>query len=143
MPGSGLIEGRIFSIAVGGPTNATPYVAIGPAKPGGTNGGNKFASYDPATGNATWEQNGPDGDAQAIELINGTLYGGFHGGWNGDAAKRIEGLNTPTAPPPASSPTAVACWASAAWHRAAAGSSPSATSTHGHHRPGRGLAIFD
>ncbi|HET9600826.1 MAG TPA: hypothetical protein VFP08_04525 [Acidimicrobiales bacterium] len=93
MPGSGLIQGRIFSIAVGGPTNATPYVAIGPAKPGGTNGGNKFASYDPATGNATWEQNGPDGDGQAIELINGTLFGGFHGGWNGNAAKRITGLN--------------------------------------------------
>ena len=88
----GRIDGRIFSITVG-PDNVTPYVAIGPAKPGGTNGGNKFATYDPTTGNSLWEQNGPDGDGQAIELINGVIYGGFHGGWNGDTSKRLEGLN--------------------------------------------------
>jgi len=88
----GRIDGRIFSIAVG-PDNLTPYVAIGPAKPGGTNGGNKFATYNPTTGNAVWEQNGPDGDAQAIELINGVLYGAFHGGWNGDPQKRLEALS--------------------------------------------------
>jgi hypothetical protein len=91
LPGSGFIEGRIFSIAVD--SNNVPYVAIGPARPGGTNGGNKFARYDPNSGASVWEQNGPDGDAQAIELINGTLYGGFHGGWNGDTAKRLEGMS--------------------------------------------------
>ena len=92
LPGSGFIEGRVFSIAIG-TDNVTPYVAIGPARPGGTNGGNKFASYNPSTGENVWEQNGPDGDAQAIELIAGKLYGGFHGGWNGDTAKRLEGMS--------------------------------------------------
>ena len=96
-PGGGHIDGRVFSIAVG-TDNLTPYVAIGPSKvsvvpPGTSGGGNKFVAYDPASGNALWEENGPDGDAQAIELISGTLYGGFHGGWNGDPAKRLEGLN--------------------------------------------------
>ena len=33
--------------------------------------GNKFVAYNPTTGVATWHENGPDGDAQAIELING------------------------------------------------------------------------
>jgi hypothetical protein len=99
LPGSGLVQGRIFSIAVG--DNLTPYVAIGPARPGGTNGGNRFASYNPATGNATWEQTGPEGDAQAIELMNGTLYGGFHGGWGvggspPDTAKRLMGMSPAT-----------------------------------------------
>jgi len=88
----GRIDGRVFSISIG-PDNITPYVAIGPAKPGGTNGGNKFVAYNPTTGLETWLENGPDGDAQAIELINGVLYGGFHGGWNGDPTKRLEGLN--------------------------------------------------
>ena len=88
----GRIDGRVFSIAIAA-DNITPYVAIGPAKPGGTNGGNKFVAYDPTTGLPTWIENGPDGDAQAIELIGGTLYGGFHGGWNGNTAKRLEGLN--------------------------------------------------
>jgi hypothetical protein len=91
MPGSGLVQGRIFDIAVDG--NTVPYVAIGPARPGGTNGGNRFTAFNPTTGNATWEQNGPDGDAQAIELMNGALYGGFHGGWNGDTSKRLEGMS--------------------------------------------------
>ena len=58
LPGSGLIQGRVFSIAIG-TDNVTPYVAIGPARPGGTNGGNKFASYNPSTGASVWEQNGP------------------------------------------------------------------------------------
>jgi len=88
----GTIQGRIFSIAIG-TDSVTPYVAIGPARPGGTNGGNKFASYNASSGASVWEQNGPDGDAQAIELIAGKLYGGFHGGWNGDSAKRVEGMS--------------------------------------------------
>jgi hypothetical protein len=87
----GVIQGRIFSITVD--SNNVPYVAIGPARPRGTNGGNKFARYDPNSGANVWEQNGPDGDAQAIELINGTLYGGFHGGWNGDTSKRLMGMS--------------------------------------------------
>jgi len=91
----GRIDGRVFSISIA-PDNVTPYVAIGPAKPGGTNGGNKFVGYNPTTGLETWVENGPDGDAQAIELINGVLYGGFHGGWNNDPQKRLEGLNPAT-----------------------------------------------
>jgi hypothetical protein len=94
LPDSGLIQGRIFDIAVD--SNNVPYVAIGPARPGGTNGGNRFVRYDPTSGNTVWEQNGPDGDAQAIELMNGTLYGGFHGGWNGDTSKRLEGMSPAT-----------------------------------------------
>jgi hypothetical protein len=100
MPGSGLIQGRIFSIAVG--SDNTPYVAIGPTIPPGQgiNGGNRFARYDPTTGANVWEQNGPDGDAQAIELINGTLYGGFHGGWGVgntvDTTKRLMGMSPAT-----------------------------------------------
>ena len=97
----GRIDGRVFSISIA-PDNITPYVAIGPAKPGGTNGGNKFVAYDPSTGLETWMQNGPDGDAQAIELINGALYGGFHGGWNGDPPKRLEGLSPANGNPTAS-----------------------------------------
>jgi hypothetical protein len=98
LPDSGLIQGRIFDIAVD--SNNVPYVAIGPARPGGTNGGNKFARYDPTTGANVWEQKGPDGDAQAIELINGTLYGGFHGGWGVgntvDTTKRLMGMSPAT-----------------------------------------------
>jgi hypothetical protein len=99
-PNSGRIDGRIFSIAVG--ADNTPYVAIGPGSqlpppaPPAPGGGNKFARYDPSSGNAVWEQNGPDGDAQAIELINGTLYGGFHGGWNTDTTKRLMGMSPAT-----------------------------------------------
>ena len=84
--------------------------------------------YDPDSGANVWEQNGPDGDAQAIELINGTLYGGFHGGWNGDTSKRLEGLSPANGRPPASPPTAAGSSACAGWRRTAAGCSPSATS---------------
>ena len=86
------------------PTTSPPTWPSGRPSPAGRTAATSSPSYDPATGNATWEQNGPDGDAQAIELINGTLFGGFHGGWNGNAAKRITGLNIANGAPTAFQP---------------------------------------
>ena len=52
------------------------------------------------TGGATWDDNGPDGDGQAVELIGSILYAGFHGGWNGDTQPSAsQGLNASTGGP--------------------------------------------
>jgi hypothetical protein len=87
----GQVNGIPFSIAVDA-DNVTIYVAIGPANPQGSHGGNKFVGYN-ADGSEKWSEGGPDGDAQAIVRIGSELFGGFHGGWNQPNNFRLVGLN--------------------------------------------------
>jgi hypothetical protein len=95
--GPGVVGARVFDIAVDPNNEDNVFVALGPKSgsnpPPPTGAGNRFVLFN-GTGGATWDDNGPDGDGQAVELIGSIVYGGFHGGWNGDQTKRLEGLNT-------------------------------------------------
>jgi len=90
----GVIAARVFDIAVDPNNESNVFVALGPKNganpPAGA--GNRFVLFN-GTGGATWDDTGPDGDGQAVELIGSILYAGFHGGWNKDPNKRLEGLN--------------------------------------------------
>jgi hypothetical protein len=94
--GPGNVGARVFDIAVDVNNQDQVYVALGPKS--GTNpppqsgAGNRFIFFN-ASGAPVWNDTGPDGDGQAVELIGSVLYAGFHGGWNGDSTKRLEGLN--------------------------------------------------
>jgi hypothetical protein len=94
--GSGVVGARVFDIAIDPANETNVFVALGPKS--GTNppppsgAGNRFVLFN-STGAATWDDTGPDGDGQAVELIGSVLYAGFHGGWNKDTTKRLEGLN--------------------------------------------------
>ena len=94
--GPGVVGARVFDIAVDPSNEDNVFVALGPKSgtnpPPPTGAGNRFVLFNGA-GGATWNDNGPDGDGQAVELIGSILYAGFHGGWNGDSTKRLEGLN--------------------------------------------------
>ena len=94
--GPGVVGARVFDIAVDPSNEGNVFVALGPKSgsnpPPPAGAGNRFVLFN-GTGGATWDNNGPDGDGQAVELIGPIVYGGFHGGWNGDPTKRLEGLN--------------------------------------------------
>jgi cell wall-associated NlpC family hydrolase len=53
-----------------------------------TGAGNQGSWHDTASGNSLWRQR-CDGDAQAVEVIEGTLFTGFHEGCDGDLTQRV------------------------------------------------------
>jgi hypothetical protein len=50
--------------------------------------GNQVAAYNPTTGTRTWRQRA-DGDVQAVAYHNGTVYWGFHEGFEVDTTLRM------------------------------------------------------
>ena len=88
----GVIGARVFSVAVA-PDSVSAYASTGPAVPVGSQGGNKVLAFN-ANGTVRWDQGGPDGDAQTLQLDGGSIYVGFHQGWSGDGSKRLQRLNT-------------------------------------------------
>jgi hypothetical protein len=79
------------------PDGSTLYVAMGPAV-GGSGTGNRFMALN-ATGGQIWSNNNLQGNAESVELIGSTLFGGFLGGYAGGLPLqpgnyRLLGLNT-------------------------------------------------
>ena len=70
--GPGVVGARVFDIAVDPSNEDNVFVALGPKSgtnpPPPTGAGNRFVLFN-GTGGATWDDNGPDGDGQAVELI--------------------------------------------------------------------------
>ena len=95
----GVIGARVLDLAVNPDNEDQVFVALGPkagtSPPPPSGAGNRFVAFN-ANGQADWDDNGPDGDGQAVELIGSILYAGFHGGWNGDPSKRLLGLTAST-----------------------------------------------
>ncbi|WP_426572093.1 YncE family protein [Aquihabitans sp. McL0605] len=57
--------------------------------------GNAGTWYDTANGTRYWRQH-CDGDGQAIHIVDGTVYSGFHEACEGDSTQRLTGNRTST-----------------------------------------------
>ena len=145
----GVIGARVLDIAVNPNNEDQVFVALGPkagTNPPPPNGaGNRFVAFN-ANGQADWDDNGPDGDGQAVELIGSILYAGFHGGWNGDPSKRLLGLTASTGATTAFAPATNGilgvfdlAQAASSGRLVAVGDFKDMGSTHNLH----GVAIFD
>ena len=89
---------RVFDLAVAA-DNQSVFAAIGPKSaafgnpaPGGS--GNRIISFNAAGADTplpAWNDNHLQGDGQAVELIGGNVYFGFHGGYD-DSANLLPGI---------------------------------------------------
>src|SRR5262249_49501342 len=88
-----MLCGHVFSIAVAS-NNATIYVSTGPSRAKGSNGGNKLYSFSSGGGPENWSRNF-DGDNQAVVVDpSGTIYSGFHGGYQSNTSLRALGFTS-------------------------------------------------
>jgi hypothetical protein len=93
----GTVGARAFDLA--SPDGQTLYAAIGPAA-GATGLGNRITSFGP-TGAENWHNANLKGNGEAVEIVGGTLFAGFLGGYDNPssplpllpASYRVLGIN--------------------------------------------------
>jgi len=93
----GTVGARPFDLA--SPDGQTLFAAVGPAA-GATGLGNRITSFGP-TGTENWHNANLKGNGQAVEIVGGTLYAGFLGGYDNPssplpllpASYRVLGIN--------------------------------------------------
>jgi hypothetical protein len=92
---AGVLTARARDLA--SPDGSTLYIAMGPAV-GGSGTGNRFMALN-ATGGQIWSNSNLQGNAESVELIGTTVFGGFLGGYAGGLPLnpgnyRLLGLNS-------------------------------------------------